>query len=52
MIIQMVTLISKHRTNRKERKHRKATKMSFPRELVEKADRDKHILNKIMTTHN
>ena len=53
----MVELNSKHRTNRKERKQRqlkerKATKTSFPREQVEKADRDKPVLNKIMTTRN
>ena len=32
MIIQMVALNSKHRINRKERKHIKAPKTSFPRE--------------------
>ena len=31
---------SKRRTNKKERKHRKITKTDFPREQVEKADRD------------
>ena len=46
----MVALNSKHRINRKERKHIKAPKTSFPREQVEKADQDKLILNKIMAT--
>ena len=27
MVIQMVTLDSKHRTNRKQRKHKKTTKL-------------------------
>ena len=48
----MVALNSKHRTNRKERKHRKVTKTNFPREQVEKTDRDKPVLNKIMTTRD
>ena len=48
----MVALNSKHRTNRKERKHRKATKTSFPREQIEKADQAKAVFNKIMTTHD
>ena len=52
MTIQMMALNSKHRTNRNERKHRKATKTSFPIEWVEKAVREKPVLNKIMTTHN
>ena len=46
----MVALNSKHRINRKERKHIKAPKTSFPREQVEKVDQDKLILNKIMAT--
>ena len=46
----MVALNSKHRTDRKERKHRKGTKTSFPREQVEKVGQDKPVLNKIMTT--
>ena len=50
MIMQMVTLNSKHRTNRKQRKLKKATKTSFLREQVEKADLDTPVLNKIMTT--
>ena len=45
-----MALNSKRRTNSKERKHRKATKTSFPRKQVEKVDRDKPVLNKIMTT--
>ena len=32
MIIEMLALNSKHRTNRKKRKYRKVTKTSFPRE--------------------
>ena len=32
MIIQMVALSSKPRTNKKDRKHRKATKTSCPSE--------------------
>ena len=32
MIIQMVLLNSKHRTNRKQRKHRETTKTGFPKE--------------------
>ena len=47
----MVTLNSKHRTNKKKRKHRKATKISFPRQQKKKkADQDKSVLNKIMIT--
>ena len=42
----MVALDSKHGTNRK---HRKQTKTSFPKEQVEKADLEKLVLNKIMT---
>ena len=45
----MVALNLKHRTDRKERKHKKVTKTSFPREQVEKVDQDKPVLNKIMT---
>ena len=37
MIMQMVALNSKHRTNRKQRKHRKMTQTNFPKEYVEKA---------------
>ena len=50
--MKMVALNSKHKTNRKERKHRKATETSFPREQEEKVDRDKPVLNKIMTTRD
>ena len=52
MIMQMVTLNSKHRTNRKQRKLKKVTKTSFLREQVEKADLIKPILNKIKTTRD
>ena len=34
-------LSSEHRTNRKQRKHRKTTKISFPKEQVEQADLNK-----------
>ena len=50
MVIQIVALNSKHKTNRKQRKHRKATIISFPKEEVEKANLDKPVFNKIMTT--
>ena len=51
MITQMVALNSKHRTNKKQRKHRKTTKTSLPNEnLLEKADPGKPVLDKIMTT--
>ena len=50
MVIQIVALNSKHKTNRKQRKHRKATIISFPKEEVEKVDLDKPVFNKIMTT--
>ena len=46
----MVALKSKHKTNRKQRNHRKTTKISFPKEQVEKADLSKPVLKKIMTT--
>ena len=46
----MVALNSKHKINRKQRKHRKTTKISFPKEEVEKADLDKLVLNKMITT--
>ena len=52
MIIQMVALNSKHRTNRKQRNHRKTIKTSFLKEQVEKADLDKPVLNKIMITRD
>ena len=52
MIIPIMTLNSKHRTNRKQRKHRETTKTSFPKEYVEKADLDKPILSKITTTRD
>ena len=47
MIIQMVALNSKHRTNTKQRKHRE-TRKYFPKR-IEEADVGKHVLNKIMT---
>ena len=48
----MVALNSKHKTNRKQRKHRKTTKISFPKEEVEisKVDLHKLVLNKMITT--
>ena len=36
MIIQMVALNSKHRTNRKQRKHRKTTKLVFQKNREKK----------------
>ena len=48
----MVALNSKPGTNRKQRKHKKATKTSFPKEQVEKEDLNKPTLNKVMTTRN
>ena len=35
----MVTLNSKHKTNRKQRKHNGTTKTSFPKEDIEKTDK-------------
>ena len=52
MSIQMVALTSEHRTNRKQRKHRETTKTCFLKEEVEKADLEKPVLNKIMTTRD
>ena len=49
----MVALNWKHRANRKKRrKHRKATKISYPREQEEEGDWDEPALNKILTTSN
>ena len=49
------SLSSKHRTNRKQRKHRKTTKISFPKEWVEKADLNKSRIEQnndhILLTH-
>ena len=50
MIIQIVALNSKQKTDRKQRKNRKVAIISFPKEWVEKANLDKYVLNIIMTT--
>lgn len=52
MIVQMVALNSKLRTNRNQRKHRKTIKAIFWKELVQKEDIDKPGLNKIMTARD
>ena len=47
-----MALNSKHRTNRKKIKHSKRPKSCFHKEWVEKANRNKPALNKIMITHD
>ena len=50
MIIEIVALNSIDTSNRKQRKPRKGTKTSLPKEQVEEADLDKPVLSKIMIT--